>query len=98
MLHVRVTEHPTAAWIIHRLREAFAYQAVPRYLVFDNDKKYGADVLAVIAHMGIRSEQNKPYSTWQNGAAERWVETVRRDRRPSANCDLHHRYEWRQAA
>ena len=37
------------------------------------------DVLAVIAHMGIRRKQITPHSPWQNGVAERWVETVRRD-------------------
>ena len=79
VLHVRVTEHPTAAWIIQQLREAFSYAAVPRYLIFDNDKKYGTDVLAVIEHMGILSKQITPYCPWQNGVAERWVETVRRD-------------------
>jgi hypothetical protein len=79
VLHVRVTEHPTAGWIIQQLREAFAYDAVPRYLVFDHDKKYGTDVLTVIEHMGIGRKQITPYSLWQNGAAERWVETVRRD-------------------
>jgi transposase InsO family protein len=79
VLHVRVTEHPTAAWIIQQLREAFAYDAAPRHLIFDNDKKYGANVLAVIEHLGIRRKQITPYSPWQNGAAERWVATVRRD-------------------
>jgi putative transposase len=79
VLHVRVTAHPTAGWIIQQLREAFAYDAVPRYLIFDNDKKYGTDVLAVIEHMGIRRKQITPCSPWQNDAAERWVETVRRD-------------------
>ncbi len=79
VLHVRVTEHPTAGWIIQQLREAFAYDAAPHYLVFDNDKKYGTDVLAVIEHMGIRRKQITPHSPWQNGVAERWVATVRRD-------------------
>ena len=79
VLHVHVTEHPTAGWITQQLREAFPYDAVPRYLIFDNDKKYGDVVLAVIAHMGIRRKQITPYSPWQNGVAERWVETVRRD-------------------
>jgi len=79
VLHVRVTEHPTAAWIIQQLREAFAYDAVPRYLIFDNDKKYGTAVLAVIEHMGIGRKQITPYSPWQNGVAERWVETAGRD-------------------
>lgn len=54
MLHVRVTEHPTAGWITQQLRGTFAYDAVPRYLSFDNDKKYGDIVLAVIKHMGTR--------------------------------------------
>jgi len=79
VLHVRVTEHPTGAWIIRQLREAFPFDSAPRYLIFDNDKKYGADVLAVIEHMGIRRKQITPYGPWQNDAAERWVATVRRD-------------------
>ena len=49
------------------------------YLIFDNDKKYGDVVLAVIEHMGIQRKQITPHSPWQNGVAERWVETVRRD-------------------
>ena len=53
--------------------------SAPRHLIFDNDKTYGADVLAVIEHVGIQRKQITPYSPWQNGVAERWVETVRRD-------------------
>lgn len=79
VFHVRVTEHPTGAWIIQQLREAFRFDSAPRYLIFDNDKKYGADVLAVIEHMDIRRKQITAYSPWQNGVAERWVATVRRD-------------------
>jgi len=33
----------------------------------------------VIEHMDIRGKQITPYSPWQNGTAERWVATVRRD-------------------
>jgi len=40
---------------------------------------YEADALAVIEHMAIRRRQITPRSPWQNGVAERWVETVRRD-------------------
>ena len=78
VLHVRVSEHPTAGWIIQQLREAFPFDSAPRHLIFDNDKTYGADVLAVIEHMGIRCKLITPYCPWQNGVAERWVETVRR--------------------
>ena len=62
VLHVRVTEHPTAAWIIQPFREAFPKDAVPRHLVFDNDEKYGTDVLVAIEHMGIRCKQIAPYA------------------------------------
>ena len=48
VLHVRVTGHPDGGWIVQPLREAFAYDAVPRYLSFDNDNKYGSEALAVI--------------------------------------------------
>jgi len=79
VLHARVTEHPTGAWIIQQLREAFPFDSAPRYLIFDNDKKYGTDILAVIEHLGIGRKQITPYSPWQNGAAERWLATVRRN-------------------
>ena len=69
ILHIRVTAHPTAAWITQQLREAFPYDDVPRYLILDHDKKYGDDVLAVIEHMGIQSKQITAYSPWQKGYA-----------------------------
>ena len=68
VLNIRVTEHPTGAWIIQQLREAFPFDSAPLYLIFDNDKKYGTDVLAVIEHLGIRRRQITPYSPWQDGA------------------------------
>jgi transposase InsO family protein len=60
-------------------REGSAARSAAAVDVFDNDKKYGTDVLAVIGHRGIRRKQIKPYSPWQNGAGERWVGTVPRD-------------------
>jgi hypothetical protein len=41
ILHFNVTRHPTSSWIVQQLREAFPYDAVPRFLVFDHDAKYG---------------------------------------------------------
>ncbi|PYV94405.1 MAG: integrase, partial [Acidobacteria bacterium] len=37
ILHFNVTCHPTSAWIVQQLREAFPYQSGPRFLVFDHD-------------------------------------------------------------
>src|SRR5438132_9573472 len=37
ILHFNVTRHPTSSWIVQQLREAFPYQATPRYLLLDHD-------------------------------------------------------------
>ena len=79
VLHVCVTEHPTTTWITQQLREAFPYDTAPAYLIFDRHRKYGHEVLAAIEHMGIRRKQITAYSPWQNGIAERWAQTARRD-------------------
>src|SRR5580700_4146246 len=34
ILHVNVTKHPTSAWIIQQLREAFPFEASHKYLIF----------------------------------------------------------------
>ena len=40
ILHCRVTKHPTSAWVIQQLREAFPYDSAPRYLVFDRGTNF----------------------------------------------------------
>jgi hypothetical protein len=44
ILHFNVTWHPTSAWIVQQLREAFPFQTAPKYLIFDRDAKYGREV------------------------------------------------------
>jgi len=41
VLHFNVTRHPTVAWVIQQLREAFPFQSAPGFLIFDRDAKYG---------------------------------------------------------
>ena len=53
ILHCNVTWHPTSTWIAQQLREAFPYGAVPKFLVFDHDAKYGSEVPAAIRSMDI---------------------------------------------
>ncbi len=79
ILHFNVTRHPTSAWIVQQLREAFPYQTAPKYLIFDRDAKYGRDVPLVARSMNIMCIRPSFQSPWQNGAAERWVESCRRD-------------------
>lgn len=79
ILHFNVTPHPTADWIIHQLREAFPYESAPRFLLFDLDAKYGVEVPIAVRSMAIRPVRTSFRSPWQNGVAERWIESCRRD-------------------
>ena len=45
ILHFNVTFHPTSDWILQQLREAFPLPCPYRYVLFDNDAKFGNDVL-----------------------------------------------------
>jgi putative transposase len=79
IVHFNVTRHPTSSWIVQQLREAFPYQSAPEFLIFDHDAKYGLEVPAAIRSMKIGCVQTAIQSPWQNGIAERWVESCRRD-------------------
>jgi putative transposase len=79
ILHVNVTAHPTSRWIVQQLRQAFPFDAAPRFLIFDRDAKYGINVPAAVRSLGITPLRTSFESPWQNGVAERWVESCRRD-------------------
>ena len=79
ILHFNVTPHPTSAWIVQHLREAFPYQSAPRFLIFDRDAKYGLEAALAMRSMSIRPVRTSFRSPWQNGIAERWIESCRRD-------------------
>jgi transposase InsO family protein len=79
ILYFNVTGHPTSLWVVQQLREAFPYQSAPRFLIFDRDAKYGLEVRIAVRSMAIRPIRTSFRSPWQNGIAERWVESCRRD-------------------
>jgi putative transposase len=79
ILHFNVTRHPTSLWVVQQLREAFPYDSAPRFLIFDRDRKYGIEVPAAVRSLRITPIRTSFESPWQNGVAERWVESCRRD-------------------
>ena len=79
ILHFNATFHPTAAWVIQQLREAFPYGTSPRYLIFDHDSIFSASVVEFIKSMGTRPVRTSFRSPWQNGTAERWIGGCRRE-------------------
>ena len=79
VLHFNVTRHPSSAWISQQLREAFPYDEVPTYLIFDRAANFNEEVVSTMKSFGIQSKRTSFRSPWQNGVAERWVGNCRRD-------------------
>jgi putative transposase len=79
ILHFNVTHNPTSLWVVQLLRETFPFEAPHKYMILDRDQKFGLEVIAAIRAMGSRPKRTSFRSPWQNGVAERWVESCRRD-------------------
>jgi len=79
ILHFNVARHLTSAWIIQQLREAFPFQSAHRFLIFDRDTRYGREVPIAVRSLQMDPLRTSFESPWQNGVAERWVESCRRD-------------------
>jgi putative transposase len=79
ILHFNVTQNPNAIWIVQQMREAWPYASAQRFLIFDHDSKFGKDVISSAKNMGCAPVRTTFRSPWQNGVAERWVGSIRRD-------------------
>jgi putative transposase len=79
ILHFQVTAHPTSDWVVQQLREAFPFPSPYRYVVLDRDAKFGQEVLQFLRSSGLEPIRTSVRSPWQNGVAERWVGSVRRE-------------------
>jgi putative transposase len=79
ILHVNVSKHPTSVGVVQQLREAFPFELAPRFLIFDRDAKYGLEVPVAVRSLKMSPVRRSFESPWQNGVAERWVESCRRD-------------------
>jgi transposase InsO family protein len=79
ILHFNVTEHPTGPWIVQQLREAFPESCPYRYAILDGDAKFGQEVTDMLTTEGMKPVRISPASPWQNGIAERWIESCRRE-------------------
>jgi hypothetical protein len=62
VIHVNVTRVPTDPWVAQQLREATPYGQAPKYLIRDNDRKFGQRFARVAATSGIKVLRT-PYRT-----------------------------------
>jgi putative transposase len=79
ILHFNITRHPTVEWVVQQLREAFRDAGPYRYAIFDRDSKFDAEVIAFLKATGLEPKRTSIQSPWQNGLAERWVGSCRRE-------------------
>jgi len=79
LLHIEVTDHPTAEWLANQITEAFPWDTAPGFVVRDNDGAYGAVFRRRLWAMGIRDHPIMPRSPWQNGYVERVIGSIRRE-------------------
>jgi transposase InsO family protein len=79
VVHVNVTEHPTAAWTTQQMVDAFPHDTAPRWLLRDRDAIDSDAFRRRIAGMGIGEVLSSPSSPWQNPYAERLIGSIRRE-------------------
>lgn len=79
VLHVNVTAHPFAAWAAQRIIETVSPDVLAERVVRDRDGFFGAVFDKRLAGMGLEQFRIAPRAPWQNGFAERFVGTIRRE-------------------
>jgi putative transposase len=79
IVHLAITEHPTAAWTAQQVIDAFPYDTTPRWLMRDRDAIYGDEFRRRVVGMGMTEVISAPSSPWQNPFAERLIGSLRRE-------------------
>ncbi len=82
ILHYNVTRNPSGFWTALQLRQTWQFEDPCKFLIFDRDAKFSANVLSTIEELGVTSVRTAFRSPWQNGVAERWVEAF------GENCSI----------
>ncbi len=79
VIHVGVTRSPTDAWTAQQLREATAYGVGPKYLICDNDSKFGVTFTRVAKTSGIEVLKTPYHAPRANAICKRFLGSVRRE-------------------
>ncbi len=79
VIHVGVTRSPSDAWVAQQLREATPYGQTPKYLLRDNDTKFGASFTRVAATSQIEILRTPHHAPRANAICERFMRSVRQE-------------------
>ena len=79
LLHLNVTDHPTAVWTLRQLIQAVPEDRAPKYLLRDRDGIYGLEFSRGVERMGIREVCITPRAPWQHPFVDRLIGSIRRE-------------------
>jgi transposase InsO family protein len=74
-----VSQFPTSAGVSQQLCKAFPFDALPQHLIFDRGSNFKSEVIGTIRNFGIEPKRTSFGSPLQNGVAERFVGSCRRE-------------------
>jgi putative transposase len=77
VVHVGVTRSPSDAWVAQQVREATPFGTGPKYLIRDNDDKFGVQFKHAVA--GIKLLKTPVHAPKANAVCERFLGSVRRE-------------------
>jgi putative transposase len=79
VIHVSVTRSPTDSWVAQQLREATPYGQSPKYLIRDNDNKFGSCFARVATTSAIEILKTPYHAPRANAICERYLRSVRQE-------------------
>ena len=79
ILHLNVTRHPSPDWVVQQLRATFPEAGFHRYVILDRDAKFDDSVTTFLQATGLIPKRTSVRAPWQNGTAERWIGSCRRE-------------------
>jgi putative transposase len=79
VVHYRVTRSPSDVWVAQQIREVTPYAERPRFLIRDNDGKYGQCFTRVANDRQIEVLKTPVEAPQANAICERFIGSVRRE-------------------
>lgn len=79
VVHINVTDSPTALWTGRKIVQAFPWDTAPRFLLRDRDSIYAEEFRRAVRNLRIVDVPTAPHSSWQNPCVERLIGSIRRE-------------------
>jgi len=79
VVHTAVTTNPTDEWTAQQVREATPWGERPKYLIHNNDSKFGSQFKNILKNSGIKAIKTPLEAPRANAYAERFVRSLREE-------------------